>query len=103
MNAVLLAVVLMLGLSLARVNVVISLIVASVVGGLAGGWTWRPPSVSFNAGIGGGAGVALSYALLGAFALALAQSACRMRWPTGCWRWCNADRAHCSSGPCSAH
>ncbi|MCG9024622.1 Na+/H+ antiporter family protein [Laribacter hongkongensis] len=70
MNAVLLAVVLMLGLSLARVNVVISLIVASVAGGLDMAATLK----AFNAGIGGGAGVALSYALLGAFALALAQS-----------------------------
>ncbi|MBP8812437.1 MAG: TRAP transporter large permease subunit [Laribacter sp.] len=74
MNAVLLAVVLMLGLSLARVNVVISLIVASVVGGLAGGLDMAATLKAFNAGIGGGAGVALSYALLGAFALALAQS-----------------------------
>ena len=74
MNAVLLAVVLMLGLSLARVNVVISLIVASVAGGLAGGLDMAATLKAFNAGIGGGAGVALSYALLGAFALALAQS-----------------------------
>ena len=74
MNAVVIAVVVMLALSLARVNVVISLIVGSLVGGLTGGLTNARTLEAFNAGIGGGAGVALSYALLGAFALALAQS-----------------------------
>ena len=74
MNAVVIAVVVMLALSLARVNVVISLIVGSLVGGLTGGLTIARTLEAFNAGIGGGAGVALSYALLGAFALALAQS-----------------------------
>ncbi|MGE8356057.1 MAG: Na+/H+ antiporter family protein [Microvirgula sp.] len=74
MNAVVIAVVVMLALSLARVNVVISLIVGSLIGGLTGGLTIARTLEAFNAGIGGGAGVALSYALLGAFALALAQS-----------------------------
>ncbi|TCP13582.1 hypothetical protein EV683_10616 [Crenobacter luteus] len=74
MNAVLLAVLVMLMLSLARTHVVISLIVASLVGGLAGGLDLAKTLAAFNSGITGGASVALSYALLGAFAVAIAKS-----------------------------
>lgn len=74
MNAVLIAVALMLGLSLARVHVVIALLLSAVAGGLIGGLDLKATLAAFNNGLGGGAGVALSYALLGAFALALAES-----------------------------
>ncbi len=74
MNSVLIAVGLMLTLSLCRVHVVISLLISAVVGGLWGGLDLAKTLSAFNAGLGGGAGIALSYALLGAFALALAES-----------------------------
>ncbi|MBY5991947.1 Na+/H+ antiporter family protein [Ferrimonas balearica] len=74
MNAVIIAVVLMLGLSLARVNVVIALITSALVAGLAAGLGLGDTISAFNAGLGGGAEVALAYALLGAFAVALAHT-----------------------------
>ncbi len=74
MNAVLLAVVLMLGLSLARTHVVISLLIGAIVGGLVGGLSLADTLEAFNKGLTGGASVALSYALLGAFAVAIAKS-----------------------------
>lgn len=73
-NAVLLAVVVMLGLALARVHVVMALIIAAIVGGLVAGMGITATMESFTEGIAGGAGIALSYALLGAFAVAIAHS-----------------------------
>ncbi|MXR68477.1 TRAP transporter large permease subunit [Shewanella sp. JBTF-M18] len=74
MNAVVIAVCLMLGLSLARVNVVIALTVSALVAGLVGGMNLEQTVDAFNTGLGGGAQIALSYALLGAFAVALSHS-----------------------------
>ncbi len=74
MFAIPVAITLMLALSLARTHVVISLIVASLVGGLLGGLDLPQTLAAFNKGITGGASVALSYALLGAFAVAIAKS-----------------------------
>ncbi len=74
MNAVIAAVGVMLILSLSRVHVVIALIVGALVGGLVGGLGVEGTLAAFNAGLGGGAAVALSYALLGAFAVAIAKS-----------------------------
>ncbi|MDO5498253.1 MAG: Na+/H+ antiporter family protein [Propionibacteriaceae bacterium] len=74
MNAVLLAVIVMLALAVARVHVVIALIVAAVVGGLVGGLGLNPTLEAFTEGIAGGAGIALNYAMLGAFAVAIAHS-----------------------------
>lgn len=80
MNAVLLAVIVMVGLSLARVHVVLSLIVGAVVGGLLAGLPLTDVGETvgtlthFQNGIKGGAGIALSYAMLGAFAMAIAHS-----------------------------
>jgi len=74
MNAVVAAVAVMLLLSLARVHVVVALISGAVVGGLLGGIGIEGTLASFNKGLGGGATVALSYALLGAFAVAIAKS-----------------------------
>lgn len=73
-NAVVIAVTLMLILSLCRVNVVIALIVSAVVAGLCGGMDVMETIKAFNDGLGGGASIALSYAMLGAFAVALSQS-----------------------------
>lgn len=74
MNAVLIAVGLMLVLSLCRVHVVVALIAGAVTGGLLGGLGMEGTLKAFNAGLGGGATVALSYAMLGAFAVAIARS-----------------------------
>ena len=73
-NAVVAAVGIMLVLSLSRVHVVIALIVGAVVGGLVGGLGVEATLNAFNNGLGGGAQVALSYAMLGAFAVAIAKS-----------------------------
>ena len=74
LNAVVLSVIVMLALSLARVHVVISLFVASVVAGLVAGMGISGTMVVFQTGLAGGAKIALSYALLGAFAMAVAHS-----------------------------
>ena len=74
MNAVIAAVGIMLVLSLSRVHVVIALIVGAVVGGLVGGLGIEATLNACNGGLGGGAQVALSYAMLGAFAVAIAKS-----------------------------
>ena len=73
-NAVLLAVVIMLGLSLARVHVVLSLLIGALAGGLLAGLGITDTLEAFQEGIRNGAQIALSYALLGAFAVAIAHS-----------------------------
>lgn len=74
MNAVIVAVLTMLVLSLLRTNVVMALLIGAMAGGLAGGLGLQGTVDAFNSGIGGGAGVALSYALLGGFAVAISKS-----------------------------
>ena len=74
MNPVVIAVILMLSLSLARVNVVIALTISALVGGLIGGMSVTEAIGAFNNGLGGGATIALSYAMLGAFAVAISKS-----------------------------
>lgn len=74
MNAVVVAVIVMLVLSFSRVHVVIALIVGALVGGLMAGMGLTATMDSFTAGIANGAGIALSYAMLGAFAVAIAHS-----------------------------
>ena len=73
-NAVLLAVVIMLGLSLVRVHVVLSLLIGALAGGLIAGLGMTDTLNAFQEGIRNGAQIALSYALLGAFAVAIAHS-----------------------------
>ncbi|MCM3714079.1 Na+/H+ antiporter family protein [Alkalihalobacillus oceani] len=74
MNAVLIAVIVMLVLSLARVHVVIALALGALIGGLLGGLGFEQTVSVFSDGLGGSAPVALSYALLGAFAVAIART-----------------------------
>ena len=74
MNAVLLAVILMLVLAVCRVHVVIALFIGALVGGLVGGLGLDGTMLSFQEGLTGGAQIALSYALLGAFAMAVAHT-----------------------------
>ena len=74
MNAIVLAILVMVSLSLARVSVVFALIVATLVGGLFAGMPLGDILDAFNDGLGNGATIALSYAVLGAFAVALSRS-----------------------------
>lgn len=92
MNAVVVAVLVMLGLSLARVHVVVALVLGAVVGGLLAGMGLAPTLESFTNGLGNGASIALSYAMLGAFAVAIAHSGL----PQTFARWV-IDRAHGAS------
>ncbi|MBN8193552.1 Na+/H+ antiporter family protein [Bacillus sp. NTK074B] len=71
MNAVVIAVLVMLILSLVRVNVVFALITGALVGGITGGLGLDDTISVFTEGISGGASIALSYALLGGFAVAI--------------------------------
>jgi len=74
MNAVVIAVLVMLILSLCRINVVVALAVGAIVGGLTGGLNMATTVSSFTEGLGGNATVALSYALLGSFAVAISRT-----------------------------
>ncbi|MDR5898397.1 Na+/H+ antiporter family protein [Halomonas vilamensis] len=74
MNAVIIAVLVMVVLSLARVSVVFALVVGALVGGVVGGLTLEQTLDAFHQGVGGGAQVALAYATLGAFAVAISRS-----------------------------
>nr|WP_318539573.1 Na+/H+ antiporter family protein [Terribacillus saccharophilus] len=74
MNAVVIAVLAVLILSLLRINVVFSLILGSLIGGLVGGLGIDGTLSAFTDGVGGGANVALSYAMLGGFAVAIAST-----------------------------
>ncbi|WP_449537422.1 Na+/H+ antiporter family protein [Ferdinandcohnia sp. Marseille-Q9671] len=74
MNAVVLAVLVMLILSLFRINVVIALVIGAFVGGISGGLDVQTTISTFTEGLGGNATVALSYALLGGFAVAIAKT-----------------------------
>ncbi|MDX1755967.1 MAG: Na+/H+ antiporter family protein [Marinobacter sp.] len=74
MNAVVAAVGIMLVLSLCRIHVVVALIIGAIAGGLISGLSLDATIEAFNSGLGGGATVALSYATLGAFAVAIGKS-----------------------------
>ena len=74
MNPVLLSVLAVLLLSLLKVNVVVALLVAALVGGLTGGMTLPDTMKTLIGGMGGNAETALSYILLGALAVAIAET-----------------------------
>lgn len=74
MNAVVVAVLVMLVLSLARVHVVLSLLVGALSGGLLAGLGLKVTLDAFQTGLANGAQIALSYVMLGAFAMAIAYS-----------------------------
>lgn len=74
MNAVLIAVGVMLILSLLRINVVFSLIIGALVGGLTAGLSVTETINAFTGGLGAGATIALSYGLLGGFAVAISKT-----------------------------
>lgn len=74
MNAVVLAVIIMLVLSLLRVNVVFALLIGALAGGLAGGLSFTDTITAYTEGLGAGATIALSYAMLGGFAVAISRT-----------------------------
>ncbi|WP_026688497.1 Na+/H+ antiporter family protein [Alteribacter aurantiacus] len=71
MNAVVIAVLVMIILSLMRIHVVVALIGGAMVGGLVAGFSVMETVDIFTSGLGTNATVALSYAMLGAFAVAI--------------------------------
>lgn len=73
-NPVVVAVLLMIVLSLFRINVVIALVLSAIVGGLVANLSLIDTISTFNQGLGGGASIALNYAMLGAFAVAISKS-----------------------------
>lgn len=74
MNAVIVAVAVMLILSLLRINVVLSLVLGAFAGGLTSGMGVAATVKSFTDGLGDGATIALSYGLLGGFAIAISKT-----------------------------
>jgi predicted histidine transporter YuiF (NhaC family) len=73
-NSVIVAVFSVLALCLYRVNVVIALTAGALIGGLIDGFSLSESVKIFSAGLGGGAKIAMNYAILGAFASAIARS-----------------------------
>lgn len=74
MNAVVIAVIIMLVLSLLRVNVVFALLIGALAGGLAGNLSFAETITAYTGGLGNGATIALSYAMLGGFAVAISRT-----------------------------
>ena len=74
MNAVVISVLVMLVLSLVRINVILALTIAAVTGGIIGDLGWQGTLDTFIGAIGGNAEIALSYVLLGALAVAVAHT-----------------------------
>ncbi|MFO8063608.1 MAG: SLC13 family permease [Spirochaetia bacterium] len=70
-NPVFLSVIIMVGLSLAKLNVLLSLIVAALAGGLLAGMPLGETMNTLIDGMGGNSSTALSYILLGALAATL--------------------------------
>ncbi|WP_147802379.1 Na+/H+ antiporter family protein [Alkalicoccus halolimnae] len=71
MNAVIVAVLVMIILSLSRIHVVLALLIGAVAGGLTAGFSVTETISIFSEGLGDNAQIALSYGLLGAFAIAI--------------------------------
>lgn len=74
MNAVIIAVAIMLVLSVMRINVVLALFLGAMGGGLLGGLDLNTTLDAFTKGLSNGAGIAISYGMLGAFAMAISLS-----------------------------
>lgn len=73
-NPVVISIIALLALSLLRVNVVIALIISALIAGLVGDLGLSETVKVFTGGLGGGAEVAMNYAILGAFAVAISKS-----------------------------
>ncbi|MDD7568361.1 MAG: Na+/H+ antiporter family protein [[Actinobacillus] rossii] len=73
-NPVVISIIALLALSLLRINVVIALIISALIAGLVGNLGLSETIKVFTGGLGGGAEVAMNYAILGAFAVAISKS-----------------------------
>ena len=73
-NPVLISVVIMLILSALRLNVVFALVISATAGGFIAGMDGNAIMNAFNTGLTNGAKVAFSYAMLGAFSIAISRS-----------------------------
>ena len=73
-NPVLISVALMLILSALRLNVVFSLVISATAGGFIAGMNGSAIMKAFNSGLMQGAQIAFSYAMLGAFSIAISRS-----------------------------
>ena len=73
-NPVVISIVVLLALSLLRVNVVIALVISALTAGLCGDLGLSKTIEAFTGGLGGGSEVAMNYAMLGAFAIAISKS-----------------------------
>lgn len=73
-NPVVLSIIVLLILSLLRINVVIALVISALSAGLLGNLGITETIKAFTGGLGGGAEVAMNYAILGAFAIAISKS-----------------------------
>ena len=73
-NPVVISIIVLLVLSLLRINVIIALVIAALTAGLCGGLGLGKTIETFTGGLGGGAEVAMNYAMLGAFAIAISKS-----------------------------
>ena len=73
-NPVVISITVLLILSLLRINVVIALVISALTAGLIGDLGLTQTIEAFTGGLGGGAEVAMNYAMLGAFAIAISKS-----------------------------
>jgi len=73
-NPVLISVVILLVLSVMRLNVVFSLILAALSGGVIAGMGGTAAMNAFGTGLASGAKIAFNYAMLGAFSIAISRS-----------------------------
>ena len=73
-NPVVISIAVLLVLSLLRINVVIALVISALTAGLIGNLGLTKTIETFTGGLGGGAEVAMNYAMLGAFAIAISKS-----------------------------
>jgi predicted histidine transporter YuiF (NhaC family) len=73
-NSVIVAVLAVIILTVARVNVVVALVTAALIGGVTGGMPLREALAVFSAGRDDGAKIALNQTILAALAAAVAHS-----------------------------
>ena len=73
-NPVVISIAVLLILSLLRINVVVALVISALTAGLIGDLGLTKTIEAFTGGLGGGAEVAMNYAMLGTFAIAISKS-----------------------------
>ena len=73
-NPVVISIAVLLILSLLRINVVVALVISALTAGLIGDVGLTETIEALTGGLGGGAEVAMNYAMLGAFAIAISKS-----------------------------